>query len=202
MEYKVVFIDDNMKKGPNDPFVRAVHKLRPSAEVSVFEDPSVGLKYILENLNNKMIAFVDCRFDGYGLQGINVLKQIRENTSLLYIVMMSANNLKQIADIDLAEMINQDYIWFFDRNNGTVNDACDLIDKISSLWDSRFDCVLEQWLIRHQEDKDKVVFTKDKTSYTWGELLTEVRLQTEVGRDFERVMNQYTIYQFKEKGQQ
>ena len=116
--------------------------------------------------------------------------------------MMSANNLKQIADIDLAEMINQDYIWFFDRNNGTVNDACDLIDKISSLWDSRFDCVLEQWLIRHQEDKDKVAFTKDKTSYTWGKLLAEVRLQTEVGRDFERVMNQYTIYQFKEKGQQ
>lgn len=200
MNYRVVFIDDNMKKGINEPFVRAIHKLRPMAEISVFEDPEEGLSYVLNNLDSKMIAFVDCRFDGYGLQGINLLKQIREKTSLLYIVMMSANNLKQIADIDLVEMINQDFIWFFDRNNGTVKDACLLIDKISTYWDSRFDCVLEDWLIKHQTDKDKIALTKERRSYTWGQLLEEVRLQTDIGRDFERVMNQFYIYQLITKG--
>ena len=133
MSYKVVFIDDNMKKGLKEPFVLSIMKLRPEIEASVFVNPEEGLNYVFENMNNRMIVFVDCRFDGYGLQGINLLKQIREKTSLLYIVMMSANNLSQIAGIDLVEMINQDYIWFLDRNNSTVQDACTLIDTIAAL---------------------------------------------------------------------
>lgn len=197
MSFKVVFIDDNLKKGLREPFVNSIKKLRPEIEPSVFINPEAGLSFVLENLNSRMIVFVDCRFDGYGLQGINLLKQIREKTSLLYIVMMSANNLSQIAGVDVVEMINQDYIWFLDRNNSTVQDACKLIDDISALWDSRFDCVLEHWLIRHQEDKDKVVYNKNNKVYTWGQLLDEVRKQTEVGKDFERVMNQYCISKFK-----
>lgn len=197
MSFNVVFIDDNMKKGLKEPFVLSIMKLRPQIEASVFVDPEEGLKFVLDNMNNRMIVFVDCRFDGYGLQGINLLKQIREKTSLLYIVMMSANNLSQIASVDLVEMINQDFIWFLDRNNSTFHDACALIDTIATLWDSRFDCVLEQWLIRHQEDKDKVVFNQNNNAYTWKQLLSEVRLQTEVGKDFERIMNQYCIAKFK-----
>ncbi len=197
MSFKVVFIDDNLKKGLKEPFVLSIKKFRPQIDASVFVDPAQGLQYVLDNMNSRMIVFVDYRFDGYGLQGINLLKQIREKTSLLYIVMMSANNLNQITGIDLVEMINQDYIWFFDRNNSTVQDACTLIDKIAVLWDSRFDCVLEQWLIRHQEDKDKVVYSQNNKAYTWGQLLSEVRLQTEVGKDFERIMNQYCIAKFK-----
>lgn len=197
MSFNVVFIDDNMKKGLKEPFVLSIMKLRPQIEASVFVDPEEGLKFVLDNMNSRMIVFVDCRFDGYGLQGINLLKQIREKTSLLYIVMMSANNLSQIASLDLVEMINQDFIWFLDRNNSTFHDACALIDTIATLWDSRFDCVLEQWLIRHQEDKDKVVFNQNNNAYTWEQLLSEVRLQTEVGKDFERIMNQYCIAKFK-----
>jgi hypothetical protein len=197
MSFKVVFIDDNLKKGLREPFVNSIKKLRPEIDPSVFINPEAGLSFVLENMNNRMIVFLDCRFDGYGLQGINLLKQIREKTSLLYIVMMSANNLSQIAGVDIVEMINQDYIWFLDRNNSTVQDACKMIDDISALWDSRFDCVLEHWLIRHQEDKDKVVYNKNNKVYTWGQLLNEVRNQTEVGRDFERVMNQYCISKFK-----
>lgn len=197
MSFNVVFIDDDMKKGLKEPFVLSIMKLRPQIEASVFVDPEEGLKFVLDNMNNRMIVFVDCRFDGYGLQGINLLKQIREKTSLLYIVMMSANNLSQIASVDLVEMINQDFIWFLDRNNSTFHDACALIDTIATLWDSRFDCVLEQWLIRHQEDKDKVVFNQNNNAYTWEQLLSEVRLQTEVGKDFERIMNQYCIAKFK-----
>lgn len=197
MSFKVVFIDDNLKKGLKEPFVLSIKKLRPQIEVSVFVDPAEGLHYVMDNMNSRMIVFLDCRFDGYGLQGTNLLKQIREKTSLLYIVMMSANNLNQIAGIDLVEMINQDYIWFLDRNNSTVQDACDLIDTIAVLWDSRFDCVLEQWLIRHQEDKDKIVYSQNNKAYSWGQLLSEVRLQTEVGKNFERIMNQYCISKFK-----
>ena len=120
MSFKIVFIDDNMREGLDNPFVRSIGKFQKDADLSVFTDPSEGLNYVLNNLNNQMIVFLDCKFDGYGLQGINVLRQIREKTSLLYIVMMSANAISQISGLDIIEMINEDYIWFFDRNNGVV----------------------------------------------------------------------------------
>ena len=197
MNYNLVFIDDNMREGLDNPFVRSIGKFKEDSTLSVFIDPQEGLNFVLNNLNSRMIVFLDCKFDGYGLQGINVLKKIREQTSLLYIVMMSANAISQIAGLDIIEMINEDFIWFFDRNNGTVKDACDLIDRIKNLWTTRFDCVLEQWLIRHPEDNDKEAFSEASTgrTYTWADILEELRLQTSVGKSFEQKLNEYYIYQ-------
>lgn len=197
MKFKLVFIDDNMKDGTNDAFVRAIGKKLSDAELAVFTDPDEGLMFIMEHLNSQMIAFIDCKFDGFAKQGTDLLKDIRKKTSLLYIVMMSANNLKQIEGIDIAAMINEDFIWFYDRNNGSVDGACTLIQQITQYWSSRFDCVLERWLVRHPDDKDKVVYSRNKTDYSWGQLLNEVRMQTEVGKDFARIMNQYCISKFK-----
>ena len=97
----------------------------------------------------------------------------------------------------LSAMSEEDFIWFFDRNNGTVKDACDLIDRIKNLWTTRFDCVLEQWLIRHPEDNDKEAFSEASTgrTYTWADILEELRLQTSVGKSFEQKLNEYYIYQ-------
>lgn len=200
MSFKLVFIDDNMKDGTSDAFVRAIGKKIPDAEISVFTDPDNGLKFILDNLNSQLIAFVDCKFDGYPRQGIDILKEIRKKTSLLYIVMMSANNLKQIDGIDIATMINEDFIWFYDRNNGSVEDACSLIHRITQYWSSRFDCVLERWLVRHPEDMQKIAFKQvSGESYTWKQILSELRLQTKVGRLFEQMINEFYIYQLNGK---
>ena len=196
MSYKIVFIDDNMREGLDNPFVRSIGKLQKDAELSVFTDPSKGLDYVLDNLNSQMIVFLDCKFDGYGLQGINVLKQIREKTSLLYVVMMSVNTISQISGLDIIEMINEDYIWFFDRNNSTFTDASNLIDQIKRLWRTRFDCILEEWILRHPEDANKFAYREvGGNSYTWSEMLEQLRHQTEAGKSFEGMVNEYYIYQ-------
>lgn len=196
MSFKLVFIDDNMREGLNHPFVRAIGKLQQDAEMNVFQDPRHGLQYVLDNLNSKMIVFLDYKFDGYGLQGINVLKQIRERTSLLYIVMMSANSISQFTATDVIEMINEDYIWFFDRNNGTMQEASILIDRIKHLWNVRFDCILEQWLVRHPEDNAKEAYSElGGKTYTWEDILKELRQQTPVGKAFEGKLNEFYIYQ-------
>ena len=196
MSFKIVFIDDNMREGLDNPFVRSIGKFQKDADLSVFTDPSEGLNYVLNNLNNQMIVFLDCKFDGYGLQGINVLKKIRERTSLLYIVMMSANAISQIPGLDIIEMINEDYIWFFDRNNGTFNNANELINQIKRLWRTRFDCILEEWILRHPEDAEKYAYREvGGRSFTWAEMLNELRHQSDVGKVFEGMINEYYIYQ-------
>lgn len=200
MSFKLVFIDDNMKDGVSDAFVRAIGKKISEAVISVFTNPDDGLKFIMANMNSQLIAFVDCKFDGYVRQGIDILKEIRKKTSLLYIVMMSANNLKQIEGADIVSMINEDFIWFYDRNNGSVEEACSLIQHITQYWSSRFDCVLERWLLRHPEDLQKIAFKQvSGESYTWGQILSELRLQTEVGRLFEQMINEFYIYQLNNK---
>lgn len=198
MKYKLVFIDDSMKGELDDiPFVKAISKFLTDAEIEIFDNPQKGLEFVLDNLNNKIIVFVDCKFEGYGLQGINILKKIRAQTSLLYIVMMSANAINQMYSADVIEMINEDYICFFDRNNGTVSDACDLIKRICNLWETRFDCILEDWLVSHPEDNYKEAFTLASTNktYTWADILVELRLQTNIGKSFEQTLNKYYIYQ-------
>ena len=196
MSFKLVFIDDNILEVLKHPFVREIGKLQQDAEMNVFQDPQQGLQYVLDNLNSKMIVFLDYKFDGYGLQGINVLKQIRERTSLLYIVMMSANSIGQFAATDVIEMINEDYIWFFDRNNGTMQDASKLIDRIKHLWNVRFDCILEHWLVRHPEDNNKEAYSElGGKTYTWEDILKELRLQTPTGKAFEGKLNEFYIYQ-------
>lgn len=198
MEYKLVFIDDHMREGEKDPFVRGIWKLKQEAKVNVFTDPEEGLDFVIKNLNNKMIVFLDCKFDGHPRQGIDVLRDIRKQTSLLYIVMMSANTINQMPARDIIEMINEDYIWFFDRNNGKFEDACNLIDQIIRLWNTRFDCVLEEWIIRHPEDAEKYAYrVVGGKSYTWAEILIELRQQTDVGKKFEGMINEYYIYQLK-----
>lgn len=200
MGYKLVFIDDNMKEGLDNPFVRSIGKFNKDADLAVYTDPTEGLHFVLDNLDSRMIVFVDCKFDGYSLQGIQVLQEIRNTTSLLYIVMMSANALNQIAGLDIINMINQDYISFFDRNNGTIQDACALIDNIKTLWTVRLDCVLEDWLIRHPEDADKVAFKEvDGKIYLWKEILSEIRRQTPVGRSMEKMVVDFFIYSTNKK---
>lgn len=73
-----------------------------------------------------------------------------------------------------------------------------MVRTIIGKWESRFDCVLEQWLIRHPEDKQKIVMRQNGREFTWETILKEIRMQTEIGRDFERRANQSTIYRYKE----
>ena len=81
--------------------------------------------------------------------------------------------------------------------NTDIEGAREKIETIRNLWNVRFDCVLEQWLLRHPEDNNKEAFSEASTgkSYTWADILVELRLQTPVGKSFEKMLNEYYIYQ-------
>ena len=195
MEFKIVFIDDNLDY--TDPFVQSIRKKFPNADCqNVFRDPQKGADFVLNNLNSKMIVFVDWNFGIYPQKGIDVLRQIREKTSLLYVVIMSANQLNTI-DIpseSLIYMMNDENFFYLDKSNGDFEQTFSLINKIINLWNTKFDCILEDWLTKNPEDNEKIAYSEaGGKSYKWSDVLEGLRLQTEIGKQFERLINKYYI---------
>lgn len=197
MDFKIVIIADNLFN--MDPFVQIIRRNYSNADYNhIFQDPDKGLEYVLDNLNNKMIVFIDWNFSGHHKKGIDLLKEIRKKTSLLYIVMMSANQLRTDIPLDsIIEMMNEEYFFYLDRSNDNFGSVVAIIDKIRTQWSTKFDCVLEQWLIRHPEDNGKEAFSEASTgkTYTWADILVELRKQTPVGKSFVQKLNEYYIYQ-------
>ena len=197
MDFKIVIIDDNMSE--KEPFVQNIRKHYQDADCNhVFQNPDKGLEYVLKNLDSKMIVFIDWNFSGHHKKGIDLLKEIRKKTSLLYIVRMSANQLRSDIPLEsIVEMMNEENFFYLDRSNGDFDSVISIINKVRSQWSTKFDCVLEQWLIRHPEDNNKEAFSEVSTgkTFTWSDILGELRQQTRTGKDFEQKLNEYYIYQ-------
>ncbi len=194
-KFHIIVVDDTM--GEKDPFVVELKlEFQQEANVEYFNDVDSAMSFVDAHMSERMILIMDCRF-GSVWQGIDAVMKLREKTALIYVIMISANNVSQLSNADITSLINTDNIFFI--KNTDIDGAKERVNQIKSLWDSRFDCVLEQWLLRHQKENDKVVYQKGQSGYTWSQLLNEVRLQTPVGRDFERVMNQYCISRFKQE---
>ena len=192
-KFHIIVVDDTM--GEKDPFVVELKlEYQKVAEVSYFQKVEEAMRFVDDHMSERIILFMDCRF-GSVWQGVDAIMQLREKTSLVYVITISANNVNQLSNKDIMSLINTDNVFFI--KNTDITGAKEKVETIRMQWDSRFDCVLEQWLIRHQEDKDKIVYSQNRKAYSWGQLLNEVRLQTEVGKDFARIMNQYCISKFK-----
>lgn len=196
MEYSkfhIVVVDDTM--GVNDPFVVNLKiDYQNVAQVSYFDHVETAMRFVDDHMSERIILFMDCKF-GSVWQGVDAVLDLRKKTSLIYVVMMSANTVDQLSAKDIAALINTDNIFFI--KNTDTDGAKSYVEKIRQLWKSRFDCILEYWLVRHPEDADKVVFSiAGQHAYTWGDILVELRHQTPVGKQMEQMVNQYYIHEF------
>lgn len=192
-KFHIIIVDDTM--GENDPFVVNL-KLDYSdiAEVTYFEQVEPAMAFVDEHMSERMIIFMDCKF-GSVWQGVDAVLNLRKKTVLIYVIMISANPVDQLTAKDLTALINTENIFFVKNND--EDSAHEKIEQIRFLWKSRFDCILEEWLVRHPEDNGKEAFSEATTgkSYTWDDILKELRLQTPVGKSFEQKLNEYYIYQ-------
>lgn len=192
-KFHIVVVDDTM--GETDPFVIELRlDYDDNAYVSYFDNVNDALTYVEEHMSERIIIFMDCKF-GSVWQGIDAVRELRRKTALIYVVMMSANNLDQLNASDIATLINTDNIYFI--KNTDTKGAKYYVEKIQALWTSQFDCILESWLIRHPEDSNKIAFSEaGGKSYTWKDILQELRLQTVIGKSIEKMVNQYYLYEY------
>jgi len=195
-KFHIVIVDDTM--GEKDPFVVNLKlDFDGVAYVSYFNNVESAMSFIDNHMSERIIVFMDCKF-GSVWQGVDAVLELRKKTSLIYVIMMSANPANQLTQKDIASLINADNIFFI--KNTDTSGAVEKIETIRGLWKSQFDCILEGWLLRHPEDHNKIAYSvAGGKSYTWKDILVELRLRTQVGKAMEQMVNEYYLYEYSSK---
>lgn len=188
-EFYIIIVDDNMK--PTDAFIMWMKKKVLNAEVVSFRTVEEALSFIFEHLEEKMIIFLDCKFN-MGLQGVDGLKKIREKTSLVSVVMMSAKSLNQMENLELEAMINSDKLYFI--KNGDLKKAEKLVAEIQKKWVSELDCVLEQWVKNHNSEvRSKPYMVTSEGVLSLNDVLVRIRMRTSLGLKLEKQILQVAV---------
>lgn len=182
---KIIVIDDNIKK--TDPLLVQLQLAFKEADIILKDKAKEGLEYILTNLNSKMIILLDYDLGAGEPNGTEIFLRIREQTALLYVIIITAKLIDDIPNKELVTFINKDALAIIDKTT-SLEDKIILVRKSIHALDVRVDCVLEQWISNHSEDKQNEPYltTTLGEALTLKDVLKEIRQQTSVGRKMER----------------
>jgi hypothetical protein len=182
---EIVIIDDSFDIF--DPLVVELRERFPAANVTVINNPDEGLKFVLANLSKKIIVLLDYNFKTGQPKGHDILLKIREVTSLVYVIIMTAKQFSTIPHTELVDFVNNDALAVV-QNTADTAEILKLVSKAAQQLSVRVDCVLEQWISNHSEDKrnEPYLTTSTGETYTLKDILKEIRKQSDFGKKMER----------------
>lgn len=197
---KIIVIHDDIfdEESNTSPIMVGLKIKYGEANVKLFRHSQEGLDYVLNNLGQKMVVLLDRNFqDGREIDGIEVFEKIREETSLVYVILVTVSKISSIDANVLKKLINKD-LFKLESFATDYTKIIELIDEAVQVLDVRIDAVIEDWIFRHPVEKRNQVIlkTKDGRTYTMNELLQSIRQQTEVGITFEKNLLKLAIELF------
>ncbi len=193
---KIVIIDDKPKD--LDVFKIELELIYGENSVIIFDNSEVGLEYIFTHLTQKQIVVLDydlsLNHNNEKETGLDVLKKIREKTSLLTVIVCTTKPLNEISESDLKDFINNHIFSLSDKMDNTLK-RVEIVTKAVAFLEKQIDTILEQWILRRTEMEREIPYitTKSGKSYSLNDLLVEIRNQTPVGVELEKNMINLTI---------
>jgi hypothetical protein len=192
---KVVVIHDNIEE--TSPIMVEMRVKYGSENVILFQHSQQGLDYVLSNLGNKMVVLLDKNFDGNEIDGIKVFSEIREKTSLVYIILITVSKISEINSETLKMLINKD-LFKLESFTQDYRKIIELVDDALSTLNVRVDAVIEDWIMRHPVEKREQIIlrTRDGQAYSMNDILDSIRKETAIGLQFERNLLKLAIELF------
>ena len=182
---KIIVVDDNIKI--TDPLLVQLQINFKDADIVLKDNAKDGLDYIINNLNSKMIVLLDYDLGKGEPNGTEIFSKIRETTSLLYVIIITAKLIDDIPNKELVTYVNKDALAVIDKTT-SLEDKIKLVQKAIHTLDVRVDCTLEQWITNHSDDEQNEPYltTSTGTKLTLKDVLKEIRQQTDLGQKLER----------------
>ena len=153
---QIVVIHDELAE--TSPLIISLKDEFGDDNVILYKKSSVGLRYILENISKKTIVLLDWDLGTGEPNGTKVLEQIRDETSLIYVIIVSAY-FDKIPSKDYIKFINNDALAIISLTSD-ISEKINLIKKAQNQLNRRVDVVLEEWLSRlSPEERSKPYLT-------------------------------------------
>lgn len=198
---KIIIIDDNWDE--NDPVNVELREIVGKKNVVLKSKSSEGLSWIKKHLPGKLIVLLDLDMGTGQKKGYEIFDEIRKETSLVYVIIITAIDRSDIPQEKLIKFINNDALAFVSKTAST-KEILKIIEKAKHQLDARVDCVMEQWISKQPEEKISKPYLADpvtRKTYSLKDIMTEIRLQTNFGKDMEKKILYLAIDLFAQKNE-
>lgn len=196
----LVFVDDELTGSVRVQVIKNKYD-NEFIETHCFDESEAGLDFILSS-DKPTILVLDLKMRDTELQGIEILKKIRETKKKISVIIKSGNN--EITNEDFRELINNDISFFIKKaslgnrrdeereEKESINNAIKSIMKNVSM-------ALEEYVNR-RKDKDQImIISKSGNKISLSEMLTHVNNESDIGIDFEKSIYKLSIELLQEK---
>ncbi|MBN2285108.1 MAG: response regulator [Tissierellales bacterium] len=187
---EILVIDDNFEE--NEPL--AIGLREEFSNVRIFSSSKEAQTYIFENLSKKFIIILDLLFRKNDLNGKEILSELRKTSQNIPIIIRTAY-ADQEQWTDYKDFIDKHVFAFFSRSASDYDEVLRKVKEAAVLLNAQIGTALEEWINLHEEEikeRPYMVF-KNGNSYSLNQILHEIRMQTPLGKEFEKGISMLTI---------
>ena len=180
---QIVIIHDDWNE--RSPLVEELKEKYGEDNVKFIKNSQEGINYILQAPVRKTIVILDYNFKTGEPSGGEVFKKIREKSALIYVIIVTKSQYKNIDSNDLVEFVNN-HALAIARPSDDYTKISALVDSAKDHLDVRADIILEEWINNKTDEERKQPYLAlyDGKQYSLNDLLTNIRQQTKLGKTF------------------
>lgn len=180
--FQIVIIDDDPEMESRPLYEELVDKYGKE-NIVWKENSDDGLSFINKNLEKRTIIILDYDFGSEKDNGLKLFQKIQKESALLYIILNTAKSIVEIPNDELKAFINNHLMALVDKTDGYEKTLLE-IEKAINYLNNRVDCILEEWILRHEFFTREKPYIKDEKgkNISLNDVLNEIRKDTEFGR--------------------
>ena len=182
--FQIVIIDDDLQF-ITKPLYEELVDIYGQNNIIWKETPEEGLTYLESNLTKRTVVILDYYFGQHNrYNGLDWFQPLQDKSKLLYIILNTSHEIDIIPREQLKYCINNHLMSLVDKTDGYTKTLSE-VEKAIGYLNNRVDCILEEWILRHEFFTREKPYMKDSTgkNISLNDVLQEIRQDTDFGRE-------------------
>ncbi|MCQ2312251.1 MAG: hypothetical protein MJZ84_02220 [Paludibacteraceae bacterium] len=165
-------------------------------DIKQFTQPEDGVSFIRDNLDKKIIVVLDWSFASGKIVGHIILKQIHDLSSLIPVIIFTGQDL----DVTATTQMYDGQAFYCLSKDMSTHEVIEIIEKAYGAICNNINAVIERWIVNQPDTQKSIPYVRiGGKEYTMNDVLSEIRRNTEIGKDVSRgVLSMTTDLFFKQ----